>query len=449
MEKNIFQNITILKVVTIALGVIIVIIAVLMFSGKFPGFENKNNLEVGKTIRIYGVIPESIFNTTVDNYNVYTGNTMNFEYSYISKEKMRDSIVTWASQDKMPDIIIADADTITSNQGYFQLIPYTQTSEFELQNTFIDGSSVYNTPFGFYFYPLAVDPLVTFYNKKILRENGLTNSFSYWQDALRFQETLTQRDDNDNVIRSAFAFAGDNVVNNRLITFAMLSQVAGRIVTPILETTVDNNVTVNYDIDLGGYNNGVSEFYKILLFQTAFVDPLKSTYTWNVDNNNVNDFRNFVDGRLAIYFGKASEYNSIKKLNPNLDIGVNYLPQSDTNVITSGDLYGIAITSKPADLQYAYQISKLIASADFSGNLSIPMSMSSARVDTLAGKGGTLLEDIIGKSAMVTEFVFNTNIESVDSLISDMYFNINSGKKTIFDAIDIFNQKFESLYNKK
>ena len=80
-----------------------------------------------------------------------------------------------------------------------------------------------------------------------------------------------------------------------------------------------------------------------LQFYTEFSNPSKVSYSWNRSLPAAAD--SFIAGKLALYFGFASEYGTLLLRNPNLHIGVANLPQiKDGGVrLTYGRLTGVAI----------------------------------------------------------------------------------------------------------
>ena len=71
--------------------------------------------------------------------------------------------------------------------------------------------------------------------------------------------------------------------------------------------------------------DGVRVGESVLRFYTQFADPAKETYSWNKTFQN--DKNAFISGKLAFYFGYASEYKDIQQKNPNLrfDIIFNFI----------------------------------------------------------------------------------------------------------------------------
>ncbi|MCX8513466.1 MAG: hypothetical protein ORN26_00060 [Candidatus Pacebacteria bacterium] len=166
-----------IKIISIVIAIVIAIFAILVFSNKIPGLESKSSQIDNVRLNVVGTIPADYVNKAIDNYNIKYKTTFAINYTFVKENTLIDSLVKYAARGYAPDIVLAKSDTILSNKELFKNISYSDQgamSEILYKNTFIDGADIFTTGMGYNFYPILVDPLITYYNKKLLRSGGLT-----------------------------------------------------------------------------------------------------------------------------------------------------------------------------------------------------------------------------------------------------------------------------------
>ena len=445
------QNLNIFKIVSMGLAFVIGIVALLIFSGKFPGIESTAKSNENKpTLTVWGTVDRAYIDKAILNTTQNTGKPFQFNYVQFSKDTISEKMIQAGASGQAPDMILAENDVINNISGLLYVLPYSYMDELTYKNMFIDASHIYATPFGAQMYPVLVDPLITFYNKKIFRENGLTNPPENWLELPKYQDKLTVRDTGDVPVQSAFGLGANNIVNNKNILVANLMQLGHNPAQIFYSLGDKNSLQQNFANDLGtsATDGGVEgDIYKILRFQTAFSDPQKTVYTWS--EIDVTDYEKFVSGRSAIYFGKASDYYKTLSESPNLELGINYLPQlSNKYNVTTGDIIGVGVSNTTKDFPYSVEMAKKISGDVFGPTLASLLGVSSARKDILAGADGTARSSVIGGSAIIMQIYYDINFASVNSLFFTLYENILSGKRSVDKAVEIFERSFVSLYKR-
>ena len=404
--------------------------------------ENKSPLNV------WGTLDRSAVDKAILATTQATAKPFQFNYFQFSKADIVGRLVQADAAGRAPDLIIADNDVINSVAGLLYVLPYTYMDEITYKNMFIDASHVYATPYGAQLYPVLADPLITFYNKKMLRENGLTNPPENWLELPKYQDRLTIKSDTSVPVQSAFGIGANNVVNNKDILVVNLMQL-GHNPARLSYSLIDGGqLAQNFSNDLGlGASPGEleSDIYKILRFQTAFSDPQKTVYTWSeVD---VSDFDKFVSGSSAIYFGRASDYYKILAKSPSLELGLSNIPQLDGKYnLTTGGLIGVGVSNATKDFPYAVDMAKKISGINFGPSLAGLTGMSSARKDVLAGNDGSERSSVIGGSAIIMQIFYDLKFDATNAMFSSLYEDILSGRKSIEKAVEVFERNFVSLY---
>ncbi|MDQ5957371.1 MAG: multiple sugar transport system substrate-binding protein, partial [Patescibacteria group bacterium] len=250
------QNINVFKIVTIAISVIIGIVAILIFSGKFPGVgysttTNKNNV----TIEMWGSISKEAVDKAIMATTQATGKPVQINYTQVNKADLTNRLTQADAAGRAPDLILSDSDVMDMTSGLFYVIPYTYMSELDYNNMYIDASHIYTYPAGALMYPVLADPLVMYYNKKTFRENGLTSTPSNWTELPKYQSVLTSRDADSIPVKSAFGLGANNVTNQKDILVANLMQTGHSVAKINSFYDSNSNLTNNYYIDLGVNSN--------------------------------------------------------------------------------------------------------------------------------------------------------------------------------------------------
>ena len=156
------------KIVSIAASLLIGVLALLIFSGKFPGLGVSNNKNTNKpTLEIWGTLPEASIRNAFDQTQVQTSVITNMNYTYVDPGVFTDQILRASAQGFAPDLIIANSNQLLSVSNLTYTIPYKNfMTELEYKSVFIDGTHQFATPFGALFYPTIADPIINIYNKK-------------------------------------------------------------------------------------------------------------------------------------------------------------------------------------------------------------------------------------------------------------------------------------------
>lgn len=453
MFANLLQDKSkLFKSITIILSVIIGLVAILIFSGKFPGLDNNAAKDTNKpTIKIWGTIPDKIFRDALTAYQTEGNAPISIDYVAYDSNTLARRLVESSSQDFGPDLVIAPYSELLSVSGLFYVVPYTYMTELDFKSVYVDATHILTTPFGASFYPLLVDPEIMVFNKKILSENAFAYPPNTWSELPKYQNKLTIYNDENKPTQSAFGLGANNAVNKDLTLFTQLFQVGANPAKPIWGRNIDNSIALGYSNDIGlsgsDYNDVTSNLFKILKFQTAFSDPQKTSFTWS--ETDVTDLEKFISGKLAIYFAKASDIDKIKFENPNLDVGLYFMPQMENAnyQAVAADMIGVAITKSTKDFPYAVSIAQLIADKKFSTNLSFATGMAGARRDVLYGQDGSERAEVVGRSTLVSKLIYNNNPSSVSGAVYNLYDNILSGRRTLQEAIEIFAKDWSSIYN--
>lgn len=154
----------------------------------------------------------------------------------------------------------------------------------------------------------------------------------------------------------------------------------------------------------------------------------------------------FLAGDLAMYFGYASEYNSIRLENPNLDFDVAQIPQNSTdNTVTYGKVTALAIVKRSTNQQGAFDvINKLTEqkSQQFWVNIS---KLPPVRKDMLGNVVADKYVATFYRAAIQTKTWSDPDPSFSSTIFKDMIESVTTGLVPASQAITNARQRLELL----
>jgi ABC-type glycerol-3-phosphate transport system substrate-binding protein len=356
------------------------VFAVLIFSGviKIGGLSNNSNQPQGKLV-LWGTLSNQLLSNTVDSVN-NANKDLNFKYVQKNPETYQQDLVESFANGNGPDLFMITPDMIQRNNNFIYKIPYASYPEKVFRDSFIDGADVYLAESGVIGFPVFVDPMVLYYNKDILSNEGIAYPPKSWDELFNLNSFLTKKENNGTINQSMIALGQyENINNAKDVLATLLFQNNNFIVKENKSNyiTVLNNNTSNYII---------SPAEAVLKFFLEFSNPSNTAYSWN--RSLLNSLDMFTGGKLVFYLGRASELFKIESINPNLSFDVTQIPQVKDSKIkrTYGEIYAIVINKKSTNLTSAINIAGALSSGDNAKNLSVSLSLPPVSRMLLANK---------------------------------------------------------------
>jgi ABC-type glycerol-3-phosphate transport system substrate-binding protein len=418
------------------------VFAVLIFSGLLKIGEKTatSNGPVGKVV-IWGT-----FNSP-DILKVFDDTTQankDLTISYIKKPKdgYQQTLIEAFANGTGPDLFFITPDMIQKNQNFIYKIPFTSYPQKTFQDSFIDGADVYLTPDGALGFPVVVDPIVMYYNKDILSNEGIASPPSSWDQLFALAPTLTKKKDDGTVLQSMIALGQyQNITNAKDILATLLLQVGNPIVS---------RGTTGYEAVLNGGSSATANTLteQVLNFFTEFSNPQDQAYSWNRALPNSLDM--FTSGKLAFYIGHASELFTIQSVNPNLSFDVTTIPQTKntTTKRTYGDIYSVVVNKKSSNLGAAFSLAGILSSGETAKSLGVALSLPPANRALLSVKPTDPYLFTFFNGAITTRTWADPDTNASDSVFNELIENILSSKLSTPDAINKAQNELELLVKK-
>ncbi len=430
------------QTILVAVFLAFFVFAVLIFSGVFKiGKSSSTNSGIVGKIVIWGTLPADKVSDSFQNLS--TGNST-FSVSYVQKsEKTYQAELTDAfAKDKSPDLFILTPDMVLKNDNFIYKVPYASFPEKSYRNLFIDGADLYIAKDGIVGYPILVDPIVLYYNKDMLSNEGILFPPTTWDQLFDLGSKLTKKKPDGTISTSMIAFGQYDNVNHAKDVLSMLLLQSGN---PIVSRKDDG-----YSLNIKDSNpDGSFPLEMILNFFLEFSNPSKDIYTWNRSLPNSIDM--FTSGKLAFYVGYASELFKIQSVNPNLSFDVSTIPQTKGTISkrTYGNIYTLVVSKKSKSLASSFGLATMITGPDFMKELGVKTSLPTASRSLLNDKPTDPYLLTFFNSAIISRSWLDPNKEATDSIFSEMVQNSLSNKLSVSEAMTKASNQLDLILNQK
>ena len=312
-------------------------------------------------------------------------------------------------------------------------IPYSTYSLASFKTNFAGAGEVFLTSAGILAFPLAVDPMVLYYNRSMLDANNIVYPPKNWDEFMAQVPALTVKDDANKIIKSGTALGHfSNVTHAKDILAMLFMQLGDKIV-----------------IEKDGYFSSVldkgNNLEPALTFYTDFADPGKSAYSWNKSFPQSLDF--FSTDKLAFYFGYASELPLLVNKNPNQNFQIAPMPQikNGTFKLTGTRVTGIGISSSSKNFNTAFIAASLMATGDFAGKYALALGIAPARRDLLTQVPKDAYSPTFYGSALYARSWLDPSPKDTDSIFRTMVEGVLSNNMTARNAVRDASAKLDLL----
>lgn len=430
------------QTILVAIFLAFFVFAVLIFSGAIKIGNDPSKTGAQGKITIWGTFPKSSISDALESINA-SNNNLTLNYTQKDIASYQEDLIESFAAGNGPDLFIITPDMIIKNKNFIYKIPYASYPKEKFINSFIDGASIYMDNDGILGYPLLVDPMVLYYNKDILSNEGIVYPPSTWDELFTLNPSLTKRDNFGTISQSMIALGQySNIKNAKAIISTLLLQNNNQIVKQ-KDSTYVSALTDNIQ------NLSVSPLESVLKFFTEFSNQSKSGYSWNISLPNSLDM--FTSGKLAFYLGRASELFKIQEVNPNLSFNVTQIPQiKDASIKrTYGDIYAVVVNKKTTNFNSAFLVASSLSSGDSLKNLSAGVSLPSASRSLLADKpkDNPYLATFFNSALISRSWVDPDGVKS-DSVFKELVENILSNSLSISSAMSKAHGQLGQLISK-
>lgn len=428
MKNNNFQ------IVVIIIFIAAAIFSVFVFSGAIPIGKNTANVGQG-TVVMWGTFSSIAMTPLIENFNNVNKNFV-VQYVEKNKETFNQDLLEALAGGVGPDLLLLPDNLALSYNNKIFTIPYTSYPLVSFKNNFVSAGEVFLTSKGILAFPLAIDPLMMYYNRSMLDANSIVYPPKTWNDLVDMVPTLTKKDELNKIIKSTVAMGQFSNINHAKDILATLFMQTG------------NPIVIEKDGYFSSVLAGNSSKYDlgpVLKFYTDFADSLTNVYSWNRSMPSSMDA--FSKEDLVFYFGFASELPSLVNKNPNQNFLIAPMPQikNASSKLTSANVTGIAISSFSKNFNTAYIAAGLMSSGEFASSFAQTFNIAPARRDLLSQKPNDAYSPIFYDSALYARSWLDPSPKNSDEIFRGMIDKVISNSMQPSDALGDASAKFDLL----
>lgn len=385
--------------------------------------------ELNGSVEIWGTLPKDAFYQTLK--PILETSPAYAVISYVEKnaDTFDSELLNALAEDRGPDLVMLPHEELVTYRSKIQPIPFENFPERDFRNLYVDGAEIWQLTDGIYGYPIAVDPLVMYWNRDILSSKNVLSAPTSWEAIVNdIVPNFVERDFNRNITLSPLAFGEYRNVQNASEILSMLTiQGGSSLVTDASEGRY--RVLLNQSTERGRL-----PLESAATFYTNFASPSNPLYSWNRAKPTDRDA--FLSEDLILYFGKGSEARSLASQNPNLNFDIAEVPQGASATVrrTYASFYGLSLLRSADNKQGAYLAMQLIGGADFAKTYATYLGMAPAHRATLASGSSDTYGRIIYSSTIVARGWLAPRPSVVDSIFAQMVEDILANRRRPGDA---------------
>lgn len=412
------------QVILLSVFGVFIIVAVVIFA-----LTGTNSSTQEQTIVIWGSLSAQTFNSFTEKYYSSGNAPLKVVYTEIPASNFENTVIEAIASGRGPDVALLSQDMIVKMQDKIFHIPFQSFPERDFKNTFVEEGEMYIWSDGILGLPFTLDPLVMYWNRDIFSSASLADYPKYWTEFPELAKKLTKLDGKLNIIRSATAMGEyANVSYAKEIVSALIMQAGNEIVK---RDSSGPRAVLGERLE-----NQDDPAQLALSFYTQFSNPVKTTYSWNRSLANSRD--RFISGDLAVYFGFASDLQSIRAKNPNLNFDVAMIPQTGNSVkkTTFGKMQALTILKSSPNVSSAFSaITKLISPASLEVLNSIT-NLPSPRRDMLGEQGVSAFMKVFDDSALISKAWLDPDRVATNGIFEKMITDTTNGRLRVNESVN-------------
>ena len=416
----------------LALVVIFIVLAIgslLILANYSPSSGGDDEgVVVHGSVQIWGTLPQEAVNTVISELSDQNEQYRNVTYKYYNEQTFDTELLNALADGRGPDAILVSHERLVDMKRRIQPLSYESFPLRDVRNLYVDGAEIFALNDGIYAYPIAVDPLMMYWNRDILGTQGFLQAPQSWESLVNsvFPKVI-ERGFDRSIQRSVVAMGEyGNVRNSYGIISALLVQGGS------LGVTQDEKG--RFVVQIQNSVSGSDPLRAAADFYTRFSQPSNTLYSWNRSFGE--DRQQFVAEDLALYFGYASEGNVIERINPNLNFDIAEIPQGANATVrrTYAKFYGISLLSSADNYAGALAVMGRFASASVADRIAIESDMVPVFRSSVSLGSNDNYGRVAYSSASIAMGWLNPDIEATNAIFETMTRDINENVRDVDGA---------------
>lgn len=389
-------------------------------------------------VEIWGTLDTQVFSSQIGMLRSNDDRFSDVTYRQFDEQSFDSELVNAIAEGRQPDAVVLSSEKLVLHRRKLLPIQYDIITERTFKDSYIDIFDIFARPDGIYALPLAADPLVMYWNRDLFAQNGFANPPRSWEEVVNNTvPTIVRRNTDRTITTSPIALGHyENVLHSYDILSTLLLQSGSRMIE---EENGEYKVSLNSSYDESG-----NVLTSSLEFFTRFGDSGDSLYSWSRTKSD--DRSEFLASRLAIYLGRGSEYESLRRQNPNLNFDVAPVPQSSNTQIPRvyAESYGFAILRTADNQNGAFTILNVLSNEQNSKQIADTLQMAPAHRSVIqAGTSAPALQ-VVYDTALIARSWLNpdSTSELFRQSVGDIQANRRSVSQTVSDLLSRIRSAF-------
>ena len=431
------QKLKIFQIVLMSVFVVMLILGFLGFSGKIPLPSSKKDINYGE-VTLWGSVPRETMQSLIAN-SFRDERSVSIKYVEKRPEIFTKDFVEALASGKGPDMVIFPQDELMANLNKIAPISYETIRERDFKNTFIEEGEMFLRPEGIIALPFIIDPIVMYWNRDIFTNALLTAPPKYWTEFYDLAPRITVSSKAEGILKSLISFGEyRNVTNAKEILSILLMQAGSPVV-------ISKNGSLSAGLTIQGPANIENPVVTAMRFYTEFSKPEKVSYSWN--RSLPQSSAMFQAGDLALYFGYASEYQSIKQKNPHLNFDVAVVPQVGITAkkLTFGRIYGVAIVVAGKNQAGALRATTLLSGSGVITGISDLLRLPPVRRDLISVRPTDPSLSVFYDSALISRSWHDPSPAETNLIFMNMIESVNSGRSSMNEALTVAHSSLSNI----
>ena len=416
----------------LALVIIFVVLGItaLLLLMNFDGGKSapEGSGAISGEVQIWGTLPGEGMPDMIKQYQESYDSYADVKYWYVQPERFHDTLINSLADGDGPDLVLVSQEELVDLRRRMFPEPYETFPLRDIKTLYVDGAEIFALQDGLYARPIAVDPLVLFWNRDILATNGFLESPRTWEELVNVQfDDLINRGFDRTINRAVIAMGEYENVRNAFGVVSMLLIQGGTAGV----TEQDTKYLIELDKSVSGRSDPLrtaADFY------TRFSRPANTLYSWNRSFGE--DRQEFIGEDVAFYFGYASEGPEIERLNPNLNFDIAEVPQGATASVrrTYGRFYGLGVLRTSDNYSAAQSVLQEFTKTNVADTIAVNSGLVPATRATVNRGSNTTYGRIAYQSAAIAYGWLSPDQSETDDIFSTMMSDINENRRTLDEA---------------
>jgi ABC-type glycerol-3-phosphate transport system substrate-binding protein len=393
------------------------------------------------SVAIWGTLPQSAVDSVLDELEKENEQYRNVSYRYINPLDFDSRLVTALADRSGPDLILVSHERLVDMRNRIQPVSFESFPLRDVKDRYVDGAEIFALNDGLYAFPIAIDPLMMYWNRDILATNGFLEAPATWEALVNTQfPEIIEKDFSRTIKLSVVAMGEYANVRNAYGVISMLFIQSGSAGVIVDE---DGRYSIQLQNRVGG---GTDPLRSAVDFYTRFSKPSNTLYSWN--RSLPEDRQSFVAEDLAMYFGFASEGEQIQRMNPNLNFDITEVPQSGSATVrrTYGKFYGLSVLNSSSNMSGAFAVLSNFRNQGTADQIAINSDMAPAYRTSLSAGSNDAYGRVAYMSAAVSRGWLNPDKDQTDAIFQTMTQDISENRRELSGAISDATERLEMAY---